>query len=83
MNSLELLVRVLLKMSPLFIAGGLGAALVYVLEARDERRDPARRRDPLECDTCHRFFDTEPSDSFQTYNGGWFCSDDCGHRGGW
>ena len=36
-----------------------------------------------ECDTCHNEYKYEPSDSFQTYNGTWFCSDECGKKAGW
>lgn len=36
-----------------------------------------------ECDTCHEQYDHEPESSFQTYNGTWFCSDECGKRAGW
>lgn len=37
----------------------------------------------LECDTCHNEYTTEPKDSFQTYNGNWFCSNECGKKAGW
>lgn len=41
--------------------------------------------DTHECDTCHNHFDKSypPADSFQTYNGEWFCSDECGRKAGW
>ena len=36
-----------------------------------------------ECDACDKTYDYEPEDSFQTYNGTWFCSDNCGRKAGW
>lgn len=36
-----------------------------------------------ECDACHRTYETEPVGSFQTPNGTWFCSIECGRRAGW
>ena len=36
-----------------------------------------------ECDACDKAYTYEPEDSFQTYNGEWFCSDKCGRKGGW
>lgn len=39
----------------------------------------------IECDGCWKDFpsDNLPRDSFQTYNGEWFCSEECGKKGGW
>lgn len=39
----------------------------------------------LSCDTCQKeySFDDAPADSFQTYDGTWFCSVTCGEKAGW
>ena len=38
-----------------------------------------------ECDSCSKEFPKEspPKESYQTYLGEWFCSDECGRLAGW
>ena len=80
MNGIELFIGVFTKLLPLIIP----VVVIVTIGLYLERHRPSDK-DPLECDMCGSFFDhdRQPAGSFQTYDGEWFCSDDCGRKAGW
>lgn len=56
-----------------------------VAKVRYHSLDKRMKKKFIECDNCWREFDVDnlPQDSFQTYNGEWFCSAECGKKAGW
>lgn len=86
MNGIELLIAVFVKLTPVILAVAVPLTICLVLEHRDRLRHAELGLLPsLECDTCGDVYqhDAANADSFQTYNGQWFCSDSCGRKAGW